>query len=89
MIRTIIQLNEAQNRALKELSAQYQVSVAELVRQGVDLLLKNEQARAKLKENERQQQLLSIIGIAQDTATDLAARHDDYLDEIYADSARA
>ncbi|GAB4397549.1 MAG: hypothetical protein OHK0052_19950 [Anaerolineales bacterium] len=89
MIRTIIQLNEAQNRALKELSAQYQVSVAELVRQGVDLLLANEQTQAKLRENERQQQLLSIIGIAQDTATDLATRHDDYLDEIYTDNARA
>lgn len=89
MIRTIIQLNEAQNRALKELSAQYRVSVAELVRQGVDLLLANEQAQAKLHQSERQKQLLSIIGIVQDSATDLAQRHDDYLYEIYADNARA
>lgn len=40
MIRTQIQLKEAQYRSLKELAARQRTSVAELIRQAVEVLLK-------------------------------------------------
>jgi hypothetical protein len=41
MVRTQIQLTEKQARMLRSLAKAKKVSVAELIRQGVDLLLRN------------------------------------------------
>ena len=82
MIRTQIQLEEKQHRVLKEMAAEYKVSVATLIRQSVDLLIEKE---AKPSREELRQRALAVIGIAEDIdgATDVSIKHDKYLDEAY------
>lgn len=76
MIRAQIQLTEEQHRRLHELAAARRLSVAELVRQGVDLLLR-ETERHRKWEN-----LFSALGELRDPddATDVSERHDEYLE---------
>ncbi len=70
-----IRLRPGQVEALQRLALQQHVSVSELVRRGVDLLLK-EQA----PENDP---LLGIIGLGRSGISDLSENHDRYLVEIY------
>lgn len=82
MIRTQIQLEEKQYHTLKEMAAEYNISMATLIRQGVELLLEKE---AKPSREELKKRALSVVGIAKDIegATDISVNHDRYLDEIY------
>lgn len=81
MLRTQIQLREDQSKKLKEMAAQYDVSVAELIRQSVDLLLQsNEPSPAELWERTH-----AVRGKYRSGVTDLAVNHDNYLAEIYAE----
>jgi Arc/MetJ-type ribon-helix-helix transcriptional regulator len=84
MIRTQIQLTEEQHKFLKEKAAEYDVSMAELVRRSVDLLAEQE---TKPSREELKQRALSVVGIATDVdgATDVSVNHDKYLAEIYAE----
>ena len=83
MIRTQIQLEEKQHRVLKEMAAEYKVSVATLIRQSVDLLIKKE---AKPSQDELRQRAMALAGKRHDIegATDVSVNHDEYLEEIYA-----
>jgi hypothetical protein len=85
MIRTIVQLTEEQHRALKEMAAEYHVSVSELVRQGVDQLTRTK--KPLISQEEKIRRALAVIGIAHDRcgATDVSINHDKYLAEIYAE----
>lgn len=85
MIRTIVQLTEEQHRVLKELAAEYHVSLSEMVRRSVDLMAHNK-PRTRSREEIRQR-ALAWVGIARDRdgATDLSINHDKYLEEIYAE----
>ncbi len=77
MIRTQIQLTEAQARTLKDLSVRRGVSVAELIRQGVErILAESEQAATWRRAS-------ALIGRYTDTAPDVAVDHDRYLAESY------
>jgi len=82
MIRTQIQLTEEQHKFLKEKAAEYDVSMAELVRRGIDLLAEQE---TKPSREELKRRALSI-GSYEDIegATDVSVNHDKYLAEIYA-----
>ncbi len=82
MIRTQIQLEERQHRVLKEMAAEYNVSMATLIRQSVDMMIETE---IKPSRDELKQRALSVIGIAEDIngATDVSVNHDKYLDEAY------
>ena len=84
MIRTQIQLREKQYRSLKEMAAEYQVSMATLIRQSVDLFIE-EKVKVKPSQEEIRERALSVIGITKDIegATDIAINHDKYLDEAY------
>jgi hypothetical protein len=84
MIRTIIQLTEEQHRVLKELAAEYHVSMSEIVRRSVDALAQNK-PKARSKEEIRRR-AMAWVGIAHDKdgVTDLSVNHDKYLEEIYA-----
>ncbi len=84
MIRTQIQLTEEQHKFLKEKAAEYNVSMAELVRRGVDLLTEQE---TKPSREELKRRALSVVGIASDVdgATEVSVNHDQYLAEIYAE----
>jgi len=85
MIRTIIQLTEEQHRVLKDLAAEYHVSMSEMVRRSVDLLSQNK-PKARSREEIRRR-AMAWVGIAHDRdgVTDLSINHDKYLEEIYAE----
>ncbi|MDO8682248.1 MAG: ribbon-helix-helix domain-containing protein [Armatimonadota bacterium] len=81
MVRTIIQLTEDQAKRLKERARKQRVSVSELVREGVDMVLKlgisDEELRRRAKE---------AVGFIRDVP-DLSVNHDKYLAEAYAEKA--
>ncbi len=77
MVRTQIQLTEKQAKALKKMATERRVSMAELVRQGVDRIL------AEDERQEKWSRAREIFGRYRDDATDVAENHDKYLDEIY------
>lgn len=80
MIRTQIQLTEEQSKALKRLSAQRDVSVAELIRQGIDLYLRSCGA---VSQEERRQRAIRAAGQFRSDQADLSEKHDAYLAEVY------
>ena len=82
MKRMMIQVTEEQYRTLKEMSAEYKVSISELVREGVQIVTKKSK---RLSREERIRMAMSVIGIAHDKdgATDVSINHDKYLDEVY------
>lgn len=81
MIRTQVQFTDAQMRKLKRLAAERGVSVAALIREGVDLLV-----RGALEGGEagRRQRALAAAGRFRSDRTDLATEHDRYLDDAFA-----
>jgi Arc/MetJ-type ribon-helix-helix transcriptional regulator len=85
MKRTIIQLTEEQHRFLRELAAEYHVSVSEMVRRSVDALAQNK-PRAHSREEIRRR-AMAAAGFIKDPngPHDISVNHDYYLEEIYAE----
>jgi 16S rRNA U516 pseudouridylate synthase RsuA-like enzyme len=81
MIRTQIQLTEGQARTLKRLARQQQCSVAELIRQSVDLYLAN---RGELPLDQQYERATAVVGKYRSSDADLGRNHDQYLAEAYA-----
>lgn len=84
MIRTQIQLTEEQATTLRQLAASEGVSMAELVRRGVELLLgaRDPEADAHLR-----QRALAAAGRFASGCGDLAEAHDHYLEQAFDDRA--
>jgi hypothetical protein len=80
MIRTQVQFTEQQIEALRALAASRDVSIAELVRQSVDQLIRTSDL---LSPEEKRRRALDIVGKYHSGQSDISTRHDDYLDEIY------
>lgn len=80
MIRTQIQLQEAQYHSLKGLAARLHVSLAELIRQSVNDLLAT---AGVVPYEERRRRALSIVGQFRSGKTDVSERHDEYLAEAH------
>ena len=80
MIRTQIQLTEQQVQNLKSLANARGVSMAELIREGVDSLLKAQQG---IDLAERRRRAVAAAGMFQSDVSDLGANHDRYLAEAY------
>jgi hypothetical protein len=80
MIRTQIQLDEEQARAVRRLAAAEGKSVAEVIRTAVDLLLGSSRQpdRSELKRRAR-----AVAGRFQSRLGDVAAGHDRYLGDDY------
>lgn len=81
MIRTQIQLTEEQARRVRALARREGVSMAEIIRRGVEhLLAADEPSRADLWAS-----AAAILGAFRDSggADDVARRHDAYLDDAY------
>lgn len=79
MIQTQIQLTEEQMSALEELAKRRNISLSDLIREGVDNLLRS----AAISSNaEQRQRALAIAGRFKSGLGDLSKRHDDYLAEI-------
>ena len=80
MIRTQIQLTEEQAKALKKMSSQMNLSMAEIIRQGIDYYL---QACGVISQEERRQRAIKAAGQFHSGKTDLSEKHDEYLADIY------
>ncbi len=80
MVRTQIQLTEEQAKALKRLANRKHVSVASLIRDGVDEVL---HSQGVISREEQVKRALAAAGKFRSGAGDLSERHDEYLAEIY------
>ena len=87
MIRTQIQLTEAQYKFLRERAAEYNVSMAELIRQGVEMLAQQDQ---KPSREELKRRALSFIEHIEQNPelyrdpegkTNVSTNHDEYFGE--------
>ena len=80
MVRTQIQLTEKQSKSLKRIAASHHRSVAELIRQAVDNMIKS----ATLVDiEERRRRALAAAGRFSSGLRDLSAEHDKYLAEAF------
>jgi len=80
MIRTQVQLTERQIGALKRLAAQEKKSVADLVRQSVEIFLARQTEAGKAL---RIQRALAASGKFASKTTDVSTNHDRYLVDAY------
>jgi hypothetical protein len=82
MIRTQIQLEPRHERAVKRIAARDGVSMAEVIRRCVDAALAAEEGEGI---GARYAQAAGLVGAfsSADGAADVAARHDEYLDEAF------
>jgi RecA/RadA recombinase len=82
VIRTQIQLTEEQSRRLQLEARRSGKSVAEVIRRSVDTYL--DQASDRAVGSPTREAAAQVAGLFHSGKTDVAARHDDYLDEAYA-----
>lgn len=80
MIRTQIQLTDAQFEALKASAAEQGRSMADLIRACVDESLATAGRRDPA---ERKRRALAAVGMLKKGPPDLSARHDEHLAEAY------
>ena len=81
MVRTQIQLTEDQARHVKRVAAERGVSMATVIRQGVDLLLRS--AETAVTDDERADRAVSAAGRFRSGGGDGAVDHDRHLREAY------
>lgn len=82
LIRTQIQLTEEQFAALKALAAAQGISMAELIRRGVNLVL---ESPGQVSHAERIRRAIAAAGRFRSGLRDLSVRHDEYLAEAFAE----
>jgi glycerol dehydrogenase-like iron-containing ADH family enzyme len=80
MIRTQVQLTEEQARALRDLASARQMSVAELIRQSVDTLIRSS---GEVDIAERRRRAIAAAGRFHSGKSDISANHDEYLAEAF------
>jgi hypothetical protein len=80
MVRTQIQLTEEQSSILKKIAAQRNISIAELIRQGIDFYLR---VCGTVSQEERRKRAVAATGRFRSGKSDLSTNHDDYLIEAY------
>ena len=81
MVRTQIQLTEDQARHVKRIAAEQGVSMAAVIRQGLDLLLRS--AEAAVSDGERAARAISAAGRFRSGGADGAVAHDRHLRDAY------
>ncbi|MGA1824099.1 MAG: CopG family transcriptional regulator [bacterium] len=80
MIRTQIQLTEEQSSTLKKIAAQRKMSIAELIRQGIDFYLRS---FGPVSQEERRRRAIAAAGKFHSGRSDISTQHDNYLAEAY------
>jgi hypothetical protein len=80
VVRTQIQLTKKQTTSLKRIAQERHISMAEAIRQGVDLFLKN----GIISPEERRKRAIAISGKFHSKHSDLSIHHDKYLADDYA-----
>lgn len=78
MVRTQIQLTEEQASTIRKIARKRHVSMAEVIRQSIDTLVKVGTA-----DEERRMRALEAAGKFHSGVSDLAAEHDKYLAEAF------
>lgn len=82
MVRMQVQLTEAQVAALKKLSVSRGVSIAELIRQGTDLVIG---VQGVPDPKSRRDRALTALGCFKSGSQDLAEHHDKHFAEASAE----
>lgn len=82
MVTRNIELTDEQNRILEEIAAQRGLPVAELIREGIDELLR---AEGGLSREELKKRALALSGRFHSGLPDLSTGHDRYLEESFRD----
>jgi len=80
MVRTHIQLTEAQAKAVKRAAMEEGTSVAEVIRRAVE---KMAEARPKIGAQERVRRAIEIAGKFRSGKKGVSRKHDEYLTEAY------
>ncbi len=81
MVRTQIQLTEDQARQVKRIAAEQGVSMAAVIRQGVDLLLHS--AETAVSDDDRATRAIAAAGRFRSGGGDGAVAHDRHLRDAY------
>ena len=81
MVRTQIQLTEDQARHVKRIAAEQGVSMATVIRRGLDLLLRS--AETAVTDDERAARAISAAGRFRSGGGDGSVEHDRYLRDAY------
>lgn len=81
MVRTQIQLTEQQAHQIKRLAAERQVSMAAIIREGVEHSLRS--SENAVSRADRIRQAREATGRFRSGAADGSARHDEHLAEAY------
>jgi hypothetical protein len=82
MVTRHIELTEEQNSLLEEIAAHEGRSISELVRQGVDELLRTERQRFR---DDLKQRAAALSGRFKSGLPDLSTEHDRYLEDAFRD----
>ncbi|MDR7522812.1 MAG: CopG family transcriptional regulator [Armatimonadota bacterium] len=80
MKRTQVQLTEGQMRRLRELAAERGVSMAELIREAVDVLVRS---AGDIPWEERRRRAIQAVGRFASGHRDISVKHDEYLEAAY------
>jgi predicted DNA-binding ribbon-helix-helix protein len=80
MIRTQVQLSESQMEQLKDLARRRGVSLAALIREGADLVIRSS---GTVDEGQRRRRAMAAAGRFHSGQKDLAVAHDRHLAEAY------
>jgi Arc/MetJ-type ribon-helix-helix transcriptional regulator len=80
MVRTQVQLTEKQMAMVRQIAAQRNISMSEVIRQGLDYYLHHSIA---IDRNERVRRALEVTGKFRSGFTDVSEHHDEHLAESY------
>ena len=82
MKRTQIQLTDKQYKLIKELSAEKNISMAEIIREAITFY---SSSTATINHDTRIRDALSIIGKYSSVRKDISINHDEYLEKAFKD----
>ena len=80
MVRTQIQLTEEQVKALKKIALSRHLSIAEIIRQAVDTVIRT---NTVVDIEERRKMAIDIVGRFSSGKRDISRKHDTYLAEAF------
>ncbi len=80
MVRTQIQLTEEQVKALKKIALSRHLSIAEIIRQAVDTVIRT---NTMVDIEERRKRAIDIVGRFSSGKRDISRKHDTYLVEAF------